>query len=822
MATIRLIPSTYSTGSTYVSVTNANNMYANTDSTNYATATTSRSGNTYVYIKGFNFNDVPSNAIIDSFSIKLKASMSGVSTSTNYRPILCNNTTAISNGSGSSVITTSVQTITFTGVTQSWDTIKGYGSNFGIRVNARRSNNSTTSYLYIYGAEIEVNYRLPIYHNVTSTLSTDRVDSISPEGLTSVLEGDDYILTIEASSIDDVKVEDNGTDVSHLLVRRENVTSGSVDAISNSFTTGLSASNANFYKSQNETGTSRLEYAVGYSAENPNSARNSDTGYTYVKDGRNNTATGWINYLFDFSSIPNNATIDSVQVKVYGARESTTTDSTHMAKLAVYSNNTLKGSEQEFTSTSNTIVTLSNIGTWTRQELQSANLRFTVAYYGGRIYGATWSVTYSVEGGGYDYYYEYTITNVSADHNVVVSDNVIIPPDEDPTKTYYSVNISSINATTTPPRGTSIIESGTSETITIYPTDPLLTLVTDNGVDISSQLVLHGGTSPTSSVTTAQGASYGFDYSASTGYYVSNNKGVDKSAAVCVVSFNLPVRCLVTIEFINYAEATYDFGVFGNIDSTLSNNYYAAGSGGATITDNDYKLACNTSTYNTSSVQTITYEIPSGQHSIYIKYSKDDETSSNNDTLQWKVSDIEELEVNNYYTYNLNNLSGDHSLIFIFGDVSYYFVNSSSNGNCKLYPNGQTVQLPGDVYRLTVVPNNSGDTVNVVDNNVDVTSLLERKEVTTTKQGVETTVVNYIYKIEDVEATHNIVASTYSPIQGCFGYIKRNGVWVQADIKIKNDNRWNNVTHTYGKIQGEWDDSTMMRTPFIGIIENLS
>lgn len=183
-------------------------MYANTDSTNYATATTSRSGNTYVYIKGFNFTDVPSDAIVDSFSIKLKASMSGVSTNTNYRPILCNNTTGIS--SGSSVLSTSVQTITFTGVSQTWDTIKGYGSNFAIRLNARRSNNNTTSYIYIYGAEIEVNYRIPIYHNVTATLSTDNVDSIDPAGLTSVLEGDDYALSIYAESADDFKVEDNG------------------------------------------------------------------------------------------------------------------------------------------------------------------------------------------------------------------------------------------------------------------------------------------------------------------------------------------------------------------------------------------------------------------------------------------------------------------------------------------------------------------------------------------------------------------------------------------------------------------------------------
>ena len=188
-------------------------------------------------------------------------------------------------------------------------------------------------------------------------------------------------------------------------------------------------------------------------------------------------------------------------------------------------------------------------------------------------------------------------------------------------------------------------------TIEIYPTDPLVTLITDNGVDVSNQLVAHGGTISDPTVSTASGASYGFTLNQSTGYYVSNNTGVDKSAAVCRVDFDLPVRCLVTIQYINYAEATYDFGVFGNIDVALSNNYYAAGSGGATITDASYKFACNASSANTATAQTLTYEIESGEHFINIKYSKDDATASNNDTLQWKILSIEPLESNNYYTY---------------------------------------------------------------------------------------------------------------------------------------------------------------------------
>ena len=175
------------------------------------------------------------------------------------------------------------------------------------------------------------------------------------------------------------------------------------------------------------------------------------------------------------------------------------------------------------------------------------------------FWGATLTVNYTLPS---DPYYTYTITGMNADHSVVVSESIIVPPEEDLTKTYYSLTISSINSTTDPGRGTTRVESGTGQTITITPSDPQLTLALDNGVDVSSQLVAHGTAAPTSALTSVQGASYGFTLNSSTGYYVSNNTGVDKSAALCKVDFDLPVSCLVTIQFINYAEATYDFGVF--------------------------------------------------------------------------------------------------------------------------------------------------------------------------------------------------------------------------------------------------------------------
>lgn len=402
MATIRLVPSTYYLSSTsYLSVSNTANMYHNTDNTSYATVTNSRASTTsyYIYLRGFNFSSIPEGAIINSFTVKLKARESGVSTSTSYKPYLANGTTTI-NGS-CDVISTTATTHTFTGVSDDWDDIVSYGSNFGIRINCRRASRNTTSYMYIYGAEIEVDYTIPVHYDVTinnSTSATVTASDINP------LEGTD--VEIKASTISGITVKDNGVDVTSQFVQRQE-TAESYDVI--------------------------------------------------------------------------------------------------------------------------------NVGT------------------------------------------------------------------------------------------------------------------------------------------------YGFDLNSSTGYYVSNNKNIDKSAAVCRVDFHVPVSATITFTYINYAEQGYDFGVFGNIDVALSNNYYAAGSSGATITDSSYKLACNTSTHNTSSAQTLTYDMSAGDHSIYVKYSKDDGSASNNDTLQFKVAITlnEPFTPGQYYGYDILNISADHVIVVTGGgggDTSKLYV----------------------------------------------------------------------------------------------------------------------------------------------------
>lgn len=68
-----------------------------------------------------------------------------------------------------------------------------------------------------------------------------------------------------------------------------------------------------------------------------------------------------MNYPFDFSSIPSNAEIVSVSVKVYGASESTSQSAAH-ADVELYSGTTLKSTRQTFSSTNNSIMTISDPG----------------------------------------------------------------------------------------------------------------------------------------------------------------------------------------------------------------------------------------------------------------------------------------------------------------------------------------------------------------------------------------------------------------------------------------------------------------------------
>lgn len=367
------------------------------DTSNYCRITINTSTTGYFYLT-FDTSEIPAGATITSISGTVTVRVSNTQRVTNTVCQLYSGTTA----KGSNVTfasTTASNTVTLSPGT-GWT--RANLDDLRLRIGGTGSSSTQTKYIYLYGATITINYSVTA-HDITIQNSTTVTVTASE---TEVGDGDS--VEIYAETLTGITVKDNGTDVTAQFVQ---ATGDTVSAVpGEDYTEGFSVSGAAFYQSSSTSSDAWLRYAIGHSAESPYSTSN--TSNTYVKPEGD---TGWINYHFDFSEIPVNATIQSVSVKVYGARENATIDTSHVARFQCYNGSTAKGTIQNFTSTSNGLVTVTDPGTWTAAELHDAQLRFEVGYYGGRMLGITWAVTYQVSG------YVYTITSVTTDHAIVVT-----------------------------------------------------------------------------------------------------------------------------------------------------------------------------------------------------------------------------------------------------------------------------------------------------------------------------------------------------------------------------------------------------------------
>ncbi len=369
-------------------------MYANTDSTNYATVTNSRMSTSsyYIYVRGFNFSDIPAGAIINSFTIKLKGNYSGGYSQSMY----LYDGTSTQMGSASS-LSSSVSTQTFD-VSASWDEIVSAGADFGIRINCRRSSRNTTSYVYIYGAEIEVDYTLPVYHDVTIT-NNSTID-VSPSGTQTLLEGETQVISLFTDTLNGIEVTDNGTDVTGSLVR-QSAGARAADLVPSAF------------DSTNSTVT-----------DEDNACTGSDSS-TYAEFFIGQRLNSYAIWAFDTSAIPADAVINSVACEVTAYYNGTSSNVT-TKEVQLYSGSNAKGSAYTLPTSSSSSAdrTFSlTTGSWTRAELDNIKLRFD-GYYNGTyssyyfyIYGATLTINYTVN----ESFYTYTISNIVADHAIVIT-----------------------------------------------------------------------------------------------------------------------------------------------------------------------------------------------------------------------------------------------------------------------------------------------------------------------------------------------------------------------------------------------------------------
>ena len=575
----------------------------------------------------------------------------------------------------------------------------------------------------------------------------------------------------------------------------------------------------------------------------------------YLVKGAN--AHTWVYYDFDCSSIPSDAVINSVSCKYRANAYSNTTGimNSNYGQLSIGTEK-VGTSAATFTTDVNTVrsITVSNHD-FTREELDSIKLclhsqRGTTASYTGstsvnfKFYGAelvvnystghyeydvtvsthTSAVTastpvYSVTSGGSvnveiqisnlssviaeDNYaditnsltlvngntYRYTITGVNEDHNIVFDNGTINFPDENPNYNYYTVSVSSINAETTP-SGTNRYQESTTQDIVIDPIDHTLVLAKDNGVDISSSIVPYQNIKNVSYSISNPGATHSFTLS--NGWYGTSTitNSTNNTSAFARITFNLDVSCIITIQYYGQPASANDYIKISHVDTNL-----------ATYTgDTSANVRINTSSsaYTASNPASVVYnDVAAGTHTIDFKLQRGSSTSTSVSHKAYFRVEITPLEPITNYKYTLSNIRENHSIILVYGSANYHIISATASGNPILVPFGDYVCNDGENYKLVIIPSGTSQTATVTDNNTDVTQYVQRYE--TTENGITT--VNFVYKLFNVNADHNISVTMGNSQPSSMFHIKQNRNWIS-------------VSKAYKKESGSWVEQSDLTSVF--------
>jgi len=164
-----------------VTIENESNMYTGVDSDTYASVTNSTNYSDGLFLGGFDFSSIPTQAIVSSFSIKICLACPGSGIQSNGNQWLYNRKNIITTTNRSIIYvysTPMVSTIDATPLT--FEDLRSYGDDFNISV---RTISGTTR---VYGAEIDVEYDLPknkvVYFG--QTLIDLTADTVTAERLT--------------------------------------------------------------------------------------------------------------------------------------------------------------------------------------------------------------------------------------------------------------------------------------------------------------------------------------------------------------------------------------------------------------------------------------------------------------------------------------------------------------------------------------------------------------------------------------------------------------------------------------------------------------
>lgn len=107
----------------------------------------------------------------------------------------------------------------------------------------------------------------------------------------------------------------------------------------------------------------------------------------------------------------------------------------------------------------------------------------------------------------------------------------------------------------------------------------------------------------------------------SDGYYTSSNAGINSSYSYGTLNFNFAQDTLVSFDCVSNGESGYDFGILSELDKSLTEAFVED----QTNVFHSFKNEAS------STPQTFSMYVPSGQHFVTFKYIKDGSTSSGDD-----------------------------------------------------------------------------------------------------------------------------------------------------------------------------------------------
>jgi len=408
---VTLVPSGY-TGLTNMTIDSSYDIsrgYTDADSTTYTRFNGTASTTGYVYFI-FDTSDIPSTATITSITARGKARVSNTTRVSSTVMQLYTNTTAKGSNRTFASTTASTQTIT----TGTWT--RSELNNLRLRVGGTFSSSTSSKRIDFYGADVTVEYSYTVStYDVTISNSTSTTVTASNN---SPVAGED--VTITASTLSGITVKDNNVDVTSQFVQ---ITSGSEEL--------------------NPTSNTNTNFTLS----NIDNAYTDSDSTTYAQLQLAGSTTGTIYFNFPSFTLPSGATLQSVACTAKLQFNANSSTSGFTSSFQMYAGSTAKGSATQWVSSGSNVAANTytvTMGSWSSSDLASPKFYITATNSARStqrqiyVYGATLTITYQMASGGV---YVYTISNVAADHAIVVTSSA-------PTTTMYvKVNGSWVEAT---------------------------------------------------------------------------------------------------------------------------------------------------------------------------------------------------------------------------------------------------------------------------------------------------------------------------------------------------------------------------------------